>query len=292
MWVDPLGSLRGVFSMASTYSAEGHAGGIFFNGRLYTGSDSAWCFYPVAYLWRATPVAHIGLGLAALSLLVRRNIPFSSAQARFAGAALLFALLFTVFISLGAKKFDRYLLPVFAPLDLLAALGWLSAMRLFQRAFAPRSAGIGRTLAGAVFLVVVVSMQLLGTLKTSPYYFNYFNPMFGGPTKGEQVLMAGWGEGLEQAAAYLNALPGAKGLKVIAWCGEGCFSYFFKGYTIEMDWDIPLSEFAKADYAVLYISQLQRGLPGPQVLAYFQDKTPVHTVTIQQQTYALIYKLR
>ena len=118
-----------------------------------------------------------------------------------------------------------------------------------------------------VTLGAILAVQFIGVVGAYPYYLGYFNPLLGGAQKASQVMMVGWGEGLDQAADYLNALPGSKGLKVISWCGEGCFSYFFKGYTIEMDWDMSPAEIQKADYAILYINQLQRQLPSAEVLA-------------------------
>ena len=138
-------------------------------------------------------------------------------------------------------------------------------------------------------------MQAASALSTYPYYLSYYNPLIGGSRVAPQVMQVGWGEGLDQAARYLNQKPGAAKLKVISWYATGPFSYIFEGfdrslwYTSNLDaeqWE----KFITSDYAVIYISQWQRGLPKP-VLDYVAQLTPEHTVWIDGLEYARIYKL-
>jgi hypothetical protein len=296
MWVDPLGSLSSVFSLASTYASEGHDSRLFFGGMIYDIGQSPWHFYPVAYVWRATPVALIGLVLALIALIFPRRLPLRTEWRRLAVVLLLFALLFILFLSLSAKKFDRYLLPIFAPLDLVAALGWSAliealwrwaagwhAARTWTRAARAASAGL---LASAVVLV-----QLSGVLQTYPYYFNYYNPLLGGPEKAVDVMMVGWGEGLDQAAKYLNEKPNAESLKVISWSADGCFSYFFRGSAATIDYDMGIANLRRADYVVLYLNQWQRQVPTPKFLAFFEQFPPEYVVHIGDLEYARIYDM-
>ncbi len=134
MWVDPLGSLRQVIDAAGEYAVEGHLKPTFYAGEVYAG-DPGFSFYPVTYLWRTTPVVLLGLALALVAYAARRP-PFDRPGPRFAATALaLYAVGFLLFMNLGAKKFDRYLLPSYLPLALIAgggivALGaWLSERR-------------------------------------------------------------------------------------------------------------------------------------------------------------------
>ena len=62
----------------------------------------------------------LGLALAVLGIVLRWNTPEEESLNWTTLILVLFAGLFTVFIALGSKKFDRYLLPVFPPLDLVA----------------------------------------------------------------------------------------------------------------------------------------------------------------------------
>ena len=129
-WVDPVNTLRQIFAGAARYAYEGHDSITFFNGVVYSSGIPDWRFYPVNYFWRATPPVVIGLLLLVIALLLPRKFPLTQAQKMTTLRLGLFAMLFTVFITFGAKKFDRYLLPVFAPLDLLAGSGWVAILSL------------------------------------------------------------------------------------------------------------------------------------------------------------------
>ena len=55
MWVEPLGTLQRMFTQALQYTVEGNRNAIFFNGQVYASGKSAWYYYLMAYLWRASP---------------------------------------------------------------------------------------------------------------------------------------------------------------------------------------------------------------------------------------------
>ena len=59
--------------------------------------------------------------------------------------------------------------------------------------------------------------QLALVLPTRPYFLSYYNPALGGGRTATQVLLVGWGEGLDRAAAYLNTKPNAQDLLVSSW---------------------------------------------------------------------------
>ncbi|MFN8423875.1 MAG: glycosyltransferase family 39 protein [Anaerolineae bacterium] len=71
MWVHPFGSLRNVLGGAESYAQEGHDGGNYFWGRPVP--DPGPAFYPVAWALRTTPVAMLGLVLAAWFGFARRR---------------------------------------------------------------------------------------------------------------------------------------------------------------------------------------------------------------------------
>src|SRR3990170_2626474 len=129
MWVDPIEPLIPVFKKAEKYAESGHATAVFFNGYIAESGDlgsAYFYFYPLTYLWRSTPVELIGLVTAIIGFLTGRE-PFNRRSVRFTSLGLsLLVVLFTIGMTLGSKKFDRYLVPVYAPLDILAGLGWVS----------------------------------------------------------------------------------------------------------------------------------------------------------------------
>ncbi len=292
MWVDPLGTLGHVFSQARIYAIEGHENATFFNGLIYAVGDSAWFFYPVSYLWRATPVALIGALLSLAALIAPRRFALQAAQRRTILFLFLFAVLFTVFMSLGAKKFDRYLLPVHVTLDMAAGMGWVVFVLALLSRYAGGWSDAARRWTTVGVMAVIVAAQLVGVLQTFPYYFNYYNPLLGGDRGAQGAMMVGWGEGLDQAASFLNKLTSAENLEVVAWYGDGPLSYLFKGRTISMDVTDRLDFLQKADYVVLYINQWQRQLPSPEVLEYYHQLTPDFVARIGNLEYARVYHMQ
>jgi len=199
----------------------------------------------------------------------------------------LFALAFTLFMSFGSKKFDRYLLPVFLPLDLAAGTGLFLGTRWLADRLPRRWAGP----AAGLLLGFAVLLQALFSIRTYPYYLSYYNPILGGGHQATQVMMVGWGEGLDQAARYLNAKPGAPDLRVMAWYPDGSFSYFFDGQTLgsQPEWELTRRELENVDYVVTYINQWQRQLPFAEMLAALQEIEPERVIELNGIEYARIY---
>ena len=104
--------------------------------------------------------------------------------------------------------------------------------------------------------------------------------------------MIGRGEGLEQAAEYLNTKPHVEKLKVISWYNEAVSHIF--STALRRPWTIisRSNTLKQADYVVLYFLQMQRQLPSPSILAYFQNLTPEHVVTIDGFDYAWVYNMK
>lgn len=285
MWVTPLESVARVLGTATTYAEEGHLNPTYFMGRVYEG-DPGWLFYPVNYLWRETPVVLLGLLIAAL-MAARRQGVFTRTEGRaLLGWFLVAAGAFALLMTLGAKKFDRYLLPAFPFMATLAALGWWSLLEpVFTRR--PR---------GASFLLgAVVLAQAVGTVATYPYYLSYYNPLLGGARRAPDVMLIGWGEGLDAAARYLNAKPNAEQMRVTSWYMDGPFSYYFVGEPMPIRFNANVTnilQWLSTDYVVTYANQWQRRLPSEEMLDYFEKQTPEHVIVIDGLEYARIYDVR
>ena len=132
-------------------------------------------------------------------------------------------------------------------------------------------------------------------LRTFPYYLSYYNPLIGGSARAPDVMMIGWGEGLDQAARYLNTKPDAEQMRVMSHYSDGSFSYFFQGETVDLvdSWEgIAAQGFDEVDYVVLYYHQWQRQRPDPAMLAFFASQTPEYVVNIDGLDYALIYDIQ
>jgi Dolichyl-phosphate-mannose-protein mannosyltransferase len=292
MWVDPLGTVSRVFGGATDYALEGNSKITFFAGQLIDTGQSIWYYYPVSLLWRITPPVLIGVLILVIAWIFPNVFHLSAAHRRMAWVMGLFTLLFIVFITLSKKVADRYQIPVLPALCILAALGWYALLERLGAWFGRRFPGAPASLFVPLVGGIVVFWQLLGVLQTAPYYMNYYDPLLGGDRAAPGVMMIGRGEGLDQAARYLNSLPDARRLRVFAWYATGSFSYYFKGKTWSIEQNTTLNDLLNADYVVIYIHQWQRQLPSKEVLDFFAQLTPVHVARIGNLDYVQVYDMR
>jgi hypothetical protein len=132
----------------------------------------------------------------------------------------------------------------------------------------------------SLFLLAgLVALQLAFAALAAPYYLTYYNPLLGGARQAAAQVPAGWGEGLEQAAHYLNSLPNAEALAVSSWYGD-IFDPYFKGRQASFA-DDGRAQLA-ADYVVFYINQIQRQKPYQGLINYFRADEPVFVVRMGQ----------
>jgi hypothetical protein len=289
MWGDAFGSLARMATEMEAY-VEGHVNPNFFWGQP-TG-DPGPLFYPVAIFFRITPGVLIGL-VAAVVFYFRRDWTFADLRTRRTVRALaFFVVVFVVAMTVPAKKFDRYVLPIFLALDVLAALGWLSLSLRPWRPDAPAWLRRVRVISPtAALLTLAFVLHGLFTALTYPYYLTYYNPLAGGSRTAPAALFVGWGEGLDAAARWLNEQPGSENFRVAAWYADGPFSYFSDSQAVPMGYSSPLS-WLDTDYAVTYINQWQRQLPSPAAVAWFEAQTPAYEVNKDGLTLARVYDLR
>ncbi len=278
MWVSPVGTLRNVVDVALFYAETPHKSSNFF--WFSARADPGPLFYPVAWAIRATP--WVLLGLVGLIVARRRQKPAGPV-----GYVLLWVLLFGAAMTTGDKKFDRYLLPVFPWLDVLAGMGWIALLQMRSGRnwgrWAPPALATGLALG-----------HLALALSTRPYYLSCYNHLLGGSQAAPGLVLVGWGEGLEQAAAYLNNKPDAAEMVVSSWQLPE-FGEFFVGRTVptrdlsEQD-DPKYTSLAEIDYFVFYRNVLQREII-PEVTGLFVGREePEHVVRAHGIDYAWIYR--
>lgn len=289
MWVTPIKVLQVLFGTSSQYATEGHGKGNFFLGQITRNPGPL--FYPVAWLLRTTPF--IVLGLLALGIAYLRNIPSHRSEGRLStgslsGALLLYAGLFVAFMTLGEKKQDRYILPIYPALDALAALGMVQISSVFcKRGHRDTKSFFSRPI--LVIILAILLIQGILVIANYPYYFTYYNPLLGGARTASRVMTVGWGEGLDQAAAYLDDLPDAERLRITSWYHYS-FAPFFRGEATYYSSDA--GQTLNSEYAVVYRNQIQRELPTTEIVRYLlQHHTPVFTTTLQRLDYVYVYHL-
>jgi len=275
LWVQPLAALSRVLGQALEYAREPHSRSNFFWGAIRP--DPGPAFYPVVWAFRTPPWVMLGLLLALLGWRSRKKHPFPHSTVQSVVLVLGgFALLYTAFMTLGAKKGDRYLLPIFPFVDLLAASGW-AALSIGHYTT--------RNIQLATLLTLILLVAQFAVLWPSrPYYFSYYNPLLGGARAAQRILEVGWGEGMERAAHYLNQKPEADQFHVNV-TDVPQFAPFFRGHTSGIS-DLDLAE---SDYYVFYINSLQR-FQEPEVLGRFYHQVePEKIIRVQGTDYVWIY---
>jgi 4-amino-4-deoxy-L-arabinose transferase-like glycosyltransferase len=224
---------------------------------------------------------------------------------RYLPLILLFIVGFYLLMTIGEKKQDRYFLPVYPWLNLIAAAGlfWIYDFGFtildlrFANHASARSLPMGRTTHHAsrithhasriTFYLIIILFQAVLVFANFPYYFTYFNPLLGGLRGAAQAVTIGWGEGLDLAAAYLNERTDPSRTRVASWY-ESTFAPFYHGDSISYS-----QEKGKAlagDYVVFYINQTQRRFPDEIMFDYFESRgQPEKVITLQGLDYAWIY---
>jgi hypothetical protein len=268
MWVAPVSTLQLMYHEAFEVGEVGEGHDTFFLSQI--SDDPGWRFYPLAIFFRLTPITTVGFILALVWLIfIHRSEP--ATMERWVSWSLLGYILFVIITAnISPKKLDRYVMPVIPPLALLAAWGWTR----FTAYLAAEN--LGRAYHIPV-LMALAGLQSLFLILSLPYYLTYYNPLAGGLRQAAHQVPAGWGEGLEQAAFWLNAQPGAATLRVSAWYNDAFQPYFVgKQASFSDDGRAQLA----ADYVVFYINQVQRQKPYPGLVDYFRAGEPVFTVGV------------
>ena len=219
-------------------------------------------FYPIAILYRLTPVVTLGL-LVGVWLLLRSPRPsIKSALRHPVTLFLLWSLLFVVGISLAAKKFDRYALPIFPALTITAVYTW------------SRLSTNPRLLGG------VTAVQLATFLFFWPYPYSAYNLLLGGPWTAQYVMPMGWGESIGEATRWVADQPESEFQTATASIAPS-IAPFFPGRTVPFtDEFIP-----QADW--LIVTHNDR-LANPAIVP--TGLAPVYTVRFGRLPQAWVYQ--
>ncbi len=281
-WVDPAGALGRVVLQASAEGGAPHGWGNFFLGRAV--ADPGPLFYLVTTAFRLAPWTAVGLACAAGFWLYERAARRPGVSSRALLLLALFALGFTAAMSILPKKFDRYVLPIFPALDVLAAAGLLRAAGWLRRR---ASGSLGSTLDRQPLVWGIAAAALgLNLALHHPYPLAYFNPLLGGGAVAAQVVPVGWGEGYELAGAYIASRPNGADRPVAARYEPVLGPYAPAGAAPLAWWQTP----GRVDYAVLYIDQIQRD-DKPETFRPLLEREPIHTVRINGIDYAYVYQI-
>ncbi len=196
-----------------------------------------------------------------------------------------FALFFAIVMSFGANKLDRYLLPIWPALTVLAAAGWMALVQVVGRWTSRHSWGRGGVVQ-VLALVSVCAVLLINDLYYQPYYLAYFNPLLGGGATAQRVMLVGWGEGLEQVGAWLSARPDIGIGPILSWIPP-TLVHFVPQQVNDLN---KISVHQPSSYVVLYSRSSQKK-DGPEAEALVRQNLPLFTVKRYGIDYASVYQL-
>ena len=135
---------------------------------------------------------------------------------------------------------------------------------------------LGPSLVAAALLV-----QPISWLSALPYPLSFYNPIVGGGSTAERLILVGWGEGLDQVAAYLNAQPDAEVATIgVFYPLTVNFQALLRGTAIN------LGGSTRPTYVVDYVNARQRA----QTPSYVRDRMPDFVVRINGIDYARVYR--
>jgi hypothetical protein len=324
MWVAPLETVQTAFLLGFKYTTGGHAKGNFLLGQV--SNDPGVLFYLVTWLYRTSPLVLLGIASALIAWLMkwRTNQPANEPAVnngfptlhpffRYLPLILLLILGYYLLMTLGEKKQERYFLPLYPWLNLIAAAGLIAIydfgfrlrapggildLRFLRnrqyaiRNLPPTSLTTPYALRSTFFptsLLLALILLVNGYLVAAnfPYYFTYYNPLLGGIQGAAKAVTLGWGEGLDVAAAYLNEHTDPAQTRVASWY-ESTFAPFYHGDSISYS-----KEKGKAlagDYVIFYINQTQRRFPDEVMFDYFEQRfQPIKIISLYGVDYAWIY---
>jgi 4-amino-4-deoxy-L-arabinose transferase-like glycosyltransferase len=281
MWHDPGTALGLTFGKLWVDKEAGQGNlGMFWMGSFV--DDPGPAFYVVALLLKLSPLMLVGLAFGLISLRPARE--------RWVEWGLwAYALLYLLAMTIAAKKSVRYMLPAFAAFAPLAAFGLIRLGRGVAdtvsgwRRDEIRDSASVPSVGGRASLLALVLLSLLA-LPYAPFYLSYYNPLLIGWRWAPKAVLVGWGEGMGDAAGFLNQQPGVEQDRVAAWY-DWTFAPFFAGQTLPLSTENVMA----ADHSVFYVNQVQRNIPDPNLIAYFQRRRPEHVVRLNGVDYAWVY---
>jgi 4-amino-4-deoxy-L-arabinose transferase-like glycosyltransferase len=281
LWVAPWQAIGSVINEIVVNGGQPHHSGNYFLGQPV--ADPGWLFYPAVVLWRSTPQTLLGLALLPLALRERE------AERRTLLALGGFVLVFGAAMSVEPKKFDRYLLPVWPALEVLAAAGLMAGGRrlvaIGQQWISDHRVRTGAAIAAGALFSLVLAADLAWY---HPYYLAYFNPLLGGGATAQRVLLVGWGEGMEHVGAWLRSRPDLNRGPVLSWIPPTLMPFVPASTQVFEPRPEHLNQ--PSSYAVVYSRSSQRQELAASE-AIIRRTPPLYTLYINGAEYASIYQL-
>jgi hypothetical protein len=285
MWVEPHLVVWRILENAFFHAETAHKNPLYFDGINYL-EDPGMRFYLATLAWRTTQVTLplIGVGLVAIVADWKGNyVPSRRLLLWF----LFYLVLFMIEMGLSAKKSQRYILPAFPVLDVVAAVGLVQIGGWIGRYVPNRP----HKLAATSLIVAAIALQGLIVLSHHPYYGTHFNRLLGGPEQAQKVLvLQAQNEGVDLAVAHLNSLPNADQITITMHpSGTNFFERDFVGRILESG-DGPNPQ---ADYRLYHLNEIMRGQGGEewqQAWLVDEQREPIWTAEFDDIIYVWMFE--
>jgi len=298
MWVAPGKMLYEVYGNAFSYALEGARLQVTQElepSKFHIDTVGTTALTFVMYILESgTIITWLGILLAVASLFLKgKNAPTLIEKKIFIylfTATIMFILLFSV---ANGFNYRHYIMTSHVSVSAIAALGWaiwLGWLGMQWETGNRLRVGVG----GAVLLII---LQLAEAAAFYPYYYTYYNPILAAITGKAPV--SNYGEGIEQAAAYLAQKPNAESLKVFAYRGRGPFSFFFPGKTIilnplfveEPGMSAMFERLKQSDYVVITDTLGLRSARNALFVQNLNSVSPEHSIYINGVSPIRIYRV-
>jgi hypothetical protein len=314
-WTNPVRAYEALRYGVEVEGGQPHMMGNFFLGR--ENPEPGVLFYPVALALRTTPWTLAGLFLlvpwVASAVRRRRNALLLQGEqgsgtpgidGRDVRMLVLWVLVFMAGMSFFPLKFNRYLVPTFPALNILAAIGLVWGVRWGAKWVAARVAGklqavrdgdgdgdgdrfAARVAAGVLALVALAAV--INAAWYHPYSIVYFNQLLGGPRAGAYAFKVGWGEGIDQVAAWLNKQPDIASVVTVSRLDTHLNPYLrdLAFATRSEGGKLP----DQSGYIVVYYRHVQWGQDPPPYDRFYQQEIPLLVVNLHGVDYAWVYQV-
>ena len=273
LWVSPSQVLNLISSNANRHIAEALRPTFFLGNVAF---DHGSFFYPVALAYRLSPPVFLGIILSFWLIVHRGKRPFSTPapaltpnRGWIVALLLMWSVLFVIGISVATKKFDRYMLPVFPTMSLLAAFVW-------QQVIVKKWRGL------PVGLLIPVLLQAGYLLFYLPYPLSAYNWLVGGPWTAQAVMPIGWGEGVSTAGRWLADQPATAGKTAVSTTAPSLAPFYPNTFLFETDtWE-------QADILILTAGDRQGN--EAQFGQWTADADLLHTIRYGSLAQAWVYE--
>ena len=194
-------------------------------------------------------------------------------------------LLLWIFIPLACLSFQKvkllhYLVPIFPPLCVLAARGGTGIISSLR-------SKIKRRICLLAFLILIIWQSLI-IYSAHPYYLLYFNELAGGTAGGARYFTIGWGEGLREAAYYVEAHTSPND-KIVSWYSH-IVSFYCRREVLSFPKSLEKIRSNDVKYAIVYLNQLQRH-PNNPVIRYLSNLQPEKVIYLRGVPLVWIYRI-